>query len=114
MYELPFKGTIKKYFNLKNICKRNFCKSTYLQNLLDIFWRIDESKKFCEISFQECTKFYLYKQKKQKTKKKTKKKTPELTLCEDRSTVQKNSPLNFHDLKIVGSRDKHSRKSVKS
>ena len=57
---------------------------------MDTFSRIDESKKFCEISFHECTKFYRYNEKMQ-----------EITLCEDRSTVHKNSRQNFHELKIL-------------
>ena len=42
-------------------------KSKYLQNLLDIFSQIDKSKKFCEINFYECTKFYLLNEKKGRT-----------------------------------------------
>lgn len=46
---------------------QNLYKSKYLQNLLDIFSQIDESKRFCEINFYECTKFYLLNEKKGRT-----------------------------------------------
>ena len=50
MYKLPCKETTEKYFHWIKFCKRNFCKSKYSRNVLDIFSQIDESKKIDKLS----------------------------------------------------------------
>ena len=51
MYKFPCTGTTDKYFNLRKVLEEKFLQIQFLHNLLDIFSRIDESKKFCELKF---------------------------------------------------------------
>ena len=60
MYKFPCTGTTDKYFNLRKVLEEKFLQIQFLHNLLDIFSRIDESKKFCELKFYEYTHFYIF------------------------------------------------------
>ena len=78
MYKFPYTETTKnilrkseKIFQEKLLQIQIFAK-------LNIFSRTDESKNFCEIKFRECTKSSFSNEKKMQ----------DLTLAEDRSTIQ--------------------------